>query len=374
MRKKTTEEFIKDAKKVHGNKYDYSKVDYVNANTKVCIMCPKHGKFEQRPYGHLAGNGCPTCGNKTKGDSKRSTKEEFIKKARKVHGDKYDYSNVKYIGALKKVCIICPEHGEFWQKPNDHLGGHGCHKCAGKYSPTTEEWIVSANEIHKGKYDYSKVKYVDAHTKVCIICPDHGEFCQEAYVHTKGCGCPICWQITVIDSKRSTKEDFIEKANEKHGSKYDYSNVKYVNCMSKVCIICPEHGEFWQSPDNHLHGCGCPKCNLSHLERNVMNYLDDIGITYDYQKRFKWLGRQSLDFYLSDYKIGIECQGIQHFEEIDYFGGKESLNECKKRDKLKFKKCQKNGIKVLYYSNLGIEYPYEVFEDVDLLFDEIKKQ
>ena len=374
MRKKTTEEFIKDAKKVHGNKYDYSKVDYVNANTKVCIMCPKHGKFEQRPHGHLAGNGCPTCGNKTKGDSKRSTKEEFIKKARKVHGDKYDYSNVKYIGALKKVCIICPEHGEFWQKPNDHFGGHGCHKCAGKYSPTTEEWIVSANEIHKGKYDYSKVKYVDAHTKVCIICPDHGEFCQKTYVHTKGCGCPICANEANGERCRSSKEDFIKKARKKHGNKYDYSKVEYLNNCTKVCIMCPEHGEFWQTPNNHLNGYGCSKCNLSHLERNVMNYLDDIGITYDYQKRFKWLGRQSLDFYLSDYKIGIECQGIQHFEEIDYFGGKESLNECKKRDKLKFKKCQKNGIKVLYYSNLGIEYPYEVFEDVDLLFDEIKKQ
>ena len=148
--------------------------------------------------------------------------------------------------------------------------------------------------------------------------------------------------------------------------------MNYVNAQTKVCIICPEHGEFWQTPNKHLQGKGCPKCNLSHLERSVMNYLDEHEIAYDYQKRFNWLGRQSLDFYLPDYNVGIECQGIQHFEEIDYFGGKEGLNECKKRDKLKFKKCQKNGIKVLYYSNLGIEYPYDVFEDLDLLFEEIK--
>lgn len=102
--------------------------------------------------------------------------------------------------------------------------------------------------------------------------------------------------------------------------------------------------------------------------------LTEEGLNFNEQYRTNWLGLQSLDFYLPDYNIGIECQWIQHFEPVERFGGKESLNECKKRDKLKFKKCQKNGIKVLYYSNLGIEYPYEVFEDVDLLFDEIKKQ
>ena len=309
-KKKAKEEFIKEATEKHKGKYDYSKVEYVNNKTKVCIICnkPNHGEFWQTPDSHLSGKGCPKCGNENKGEYCHSTKEEFIKKAREKHGDKYDYSKVNYVNAKTKVCIICnkPNHGEFWQTPNDHLKGRGCQKCSGKYVPTTEEWIASARKVHSDKYDYNKVGYNGAFTK--------------------------------------------------------------------VCIICPEHGEFWQTPNDHLQGCGCPKCNLSHLERSVMNYLDEHGITYDYQKRFDWLGRQSLDFYLPDYNVALECQGRQHFEEIDYFCNKEGLNECKKRDKLKFKKCQKHGIKVLYYSNLGIEYPYDVFEDIDLLFEEIKKQ
>nr|DAR64447.1 MAG TPA: restriction enzyme [Caudoviricetes sp.] len=505
-KKKTKEEFIKKAKEIHGDKYDYSKVDYVNSATKVCIICPKsgHGEFLQRPSDHTRGIGCPKCGVENRSEKKTSTKEEFIKKARLVHGNKYDYSKVEYVHNATKVCIICPEHGEFWQRPSDHARGIGCSKCSGNYIPTTEEWIDSARkihgdkyyytkvnyvnnktkvciicpehgefkqmpychlqeqgcpkcngdkirerqtltkeefikkayEVHGDKYDYSKVDYVNSKTKVCIICREHGEFWQTPNAHIKGCGCPMCkgskirerfvsnkeafikkarlkhgdkydyskveyvnsvtkvciicrehgefWQtpnshlsgqgcLTCwIEKQTSTKEEFIKKANEVHKDKYDYSKVDYVNSTTKVCIICHEHGEFWQTPDVHTKGSGCQKCNLSHLERSVMTYLDEHEIAYDYQKRFDWLGRQSLDFYLPDYKIGIECQGLQHFEEVDYFGGKEGLNECKKRDKRKFKKCQKNGIKVLYYSNLGIEYPYDVFEDLDLLFKEIK--
>jgi len=436
MRKKTTEEFIKEVREKHGDKYDYSKVEYVGTNTKICIICPKHGEFEQIPYSHLRGCGCPKC----YAERLALTKEDFIKKACEVHKDKYDYSKVKYVNNYTKVCIIDPEYGEFLQTPANHLNGKGCYKRSGKSVPTREEWIASARKVHGDKYNYSKVAYVNSKTKVCIICPEHGEFKQRPSHHLNGVGCPKCGHNASNDSKRLSLSDFIKKANEVHKGKYDYSKVKYVNAITKVCIIChkhdefwqspsahlqgqgcptcanesngercrlslsdfikkanevhkdkydyskvnyvnaqtkiyincPEHGEFWQTPNKHLQGKGCPKCNLSHLERSVMNYLDEHEIAYDYQKRFNWLGLQSLDFYLPDYNVGIECQGIQHFEEIDYFGGKEGLNECKKRDKLKFKKCQKNGIKVLYYSNLGIEYPYDVFEDLDLLFEEIK--
>ena len=370
-------DFTKKAHEKHGDKYDYSKVKYENAITKVCIICtePEHGEFWQLPSNHLSGQGCPKCGVKNSSEKQTSTIEEFIKKAKELHGDKYDYSKVKYENAITKVCIICtePEHGEFWQTPSSHLSGSGCPKCslidsANNRRSSKSDFIKKANEVHGDKYDYTKVEYIDALTKVCIICPEHGEFWQEASSHMKGCGCPKCSGM----ARRLSQDEFIKKANEVHGDKYDYSKVDYVNSVTKVCIICKEHGKFLQNPSNHAQGQGCPKCNLSHLERDVMNYLDEVGITYDYQKRFDWLGRQSLDFYLPDYNVGIECQGRQHFFPVEYFGGKEGLNECKKLDKHKFKKCQKNGIKVLYYSNLGIEYPYDVFEDLDLLFKEIK--
>ncbi len=183
--------------------------------------------------------------------------------------------------------------------------------------------------------------------------------------------------------KKLTKEEFIKKANEVHDGKYDYSKVKYVNNKTKVCIICPkpEHVEFWQVPNSHIQGNGCPKCNLSHLERSVMNYLDDMGITYDHQKRFDWLGKQSLDFYLPEYNVGIECQGEQHFFPVD-FAGKGIEWACKKfnktisTDKRKKKLCEKHGVKLLYYGNTP---NYDTFlgeavhDDVQHLINYLKK-
>ena len=370
-------DFIKKANEKHDGKYDYDKVKYKNNSTKVCIICPEHGEFKQTPAHHLNGCGCPKCGHNATGKSKRSSKEDFIKKARKEHGDKYDYSKVKYKNCDTKVCIICKKHGEFLQTPYNHLKGTGCHKCANEANGercrlSKEDFIKKAREEHGDKYIYTKVEYVNANTKVCIICPEHGEFWQRPSDHNQGQGCPKCKGDKIREKQLLSVEEFIKKANEKHNDKYKYSNVKYVDAKTKVCIICSEHGEFWQTPDSHARGCGCPKCNLSHLERSVMNYLDDVGITYDSQKRFDWLGLQSLDFYLPDYNVGIECQGEQHFFPVERFGGDEGFKKILERDKRKFKKCQKNGIKVLYYSNLGIEYPYDVFEDLDLLFKEIK--
>ena len=189
-KKKTKEEFIQEATEKHEGKYDYSKVEYVNSRTKVCIICSEHGhgEFWQRPNDHLSGNGCPKCGK----EANRLSKEDFIKKAKKIHGDKYDYSKVEYVNCMTKVCIICPEHGEFYQQANVHTQGYGCPKCGSCYVPTNEEWIASANKVHKDKYDYSKVEYLGTHTKVCIICPEHGEFWQRPHDHIKGCGCSKC--------------------------------------------------------------------------------------------------------------------------------------------------------------------------------------
>ena len=376
-KKKTKEEFIKEATEKHEGKYDYSKVEYVNAGTKVCIICPKsgHGKFWQQTSIHLNGSGCPKCAGKYS-----PTTEEWIISARKVHGDKYDYSDVKYVKSNIKVCIICPEHGEFWQRPNNHTKGQGCPKCYAnktrkRLTSTKKEFIKKAREVHGNKYDYSKVEYVNNKTKVCIICPEHGEFWQTPHMHTKDQGCPKCANETNGERCRSSKEYFIEKAHKAHGDKYDYSNVNYVGTHTKVCIICPEHGEFWQTPHSHLQGNGCPTCNLSHLERSVMNYLDEVGITYDYQKYFNWLGRQSLDFYLPDYKVGIECQGGQHFFPVEHFGGDKAFKDTLERDKRKKALCEKHGVKLLYFGdtpNYNTFLGEVVHDDVQHIIDYLK--
>ena len=264
-KKKTKEEFIAKAKLVHGDKYDYSKVEYVGALKKVCIICPKHGEFWQEANGHLKGQCCPKCNL----EKRASSKEEFIKKARKVHGDKYDYSNVDYVNTMTKVCIICPKHGEFWQRPYSHLHGNGCSKCANeatgeRRSFSKEEFIKKAREVHGDKYDYSKVNYVNNYTKVCIICHEHGEFWQTPSTHLRGQGCPKC----NLKKQTCTTDEFIAKAKKIHGDKYDYSKVEYVNRKTKVCIICSKHGEFWQTPNHHLSGCGCPKCGIEKHRKN----------------------------------------------------------------------------------------------------------
>ena len=179
----TLKDFITKAREIHGNKYDYSKVDYVNGSIKVCIIDPEYGEFWQTPANHLLGLGCPKREQIAIDKLKQAIVENFIKNARLVHGNKYDYSKVDYVNGSIKVCIIDPEYGEFWQKPNDHLKGCGCPKRSGKHVPTTEEWIAKARLIHGDKYDYSKVVYVDSNTKVCIISPEYGEFLQTPIDH-----------------------------------------------------------------------------------------------------------------------------------------------------------------------------------------------
>ena len=185
--KKSTEQFIEEAKKVHGNKYDYSKVDYNLCQDKVTIICLKHGEFKQRPLSHLQGQGCPKCGKKHK-----ISLEDFIEKAKKVHGNKYDYSKVKYVNNKTNVCIVCPTHGEFYQTPKKHLVGHGCPKCGGSFKLTNIMFIDKAKQIHGDKYDYSNVTYINSNTKVTITCHKHGEFQQLPHDHLQGKGCPTC--------------------------------------------------------------------------------------------------------------------------------------------------------------------------------------
>lgn len=197
---KSLEQFLQEAKIVHGNKYDYSKVKYVNYQTRITIICPVHGEFYQSPTSHLQGNGCPKCGNDR--TALRMTNEDFINKAKAVHGDRYDYSKVHYVYNKTEVCIICREHGEFWQKPKNHLSGYGCPICSGRKKMRTSDFIKKARSVHGEKYNYSKAEYKGNTEKVCIICPEHGEFWQQASSHLKGAGCPKCGFIIGSSKQR----------------------------------------------------------------------------------------------------------------------------------------------------------------------------
>ncbi len=262
---------IKQFKEVHGDRYDYSKVIYINTNSKVEIICSKHGSFYKKPSKHKLGAGCPDCKKIEHGNKLRLSTEDVIKQFKEVHGDKFDYSLVDYKTTHTKVKIICSVHGEFEQSPSAHKNGFGCAKCAGKGQLSTEEVIKQFREIHGNKYDYSLVDYTKHENKLKIICPEHGEFEQSASSHKAGSGCPVCGGTQQLNTERA-----IEKFIALHGERYDYSNVVYKNTKNKVEIICKIHGAFMQRPINHLQGKGCPICNHGWNSDRIITYINDI--------------------------------------------------------------------------------------------------
>jgi len=209
-----------------------------------------------------------------------SKTSEFIEKARKVHGDTYDYSKTVYTNSKDKVIIICKLHGEFLQVPNNHLSNHGCKKCsvpirveaaANKWKELRDSgrehhvwntsWFVKrAEEKHEGKYNYTKVVYVNKNTHVIIICPLHGEFSQVAKLHLRGSGCPKCAQEFTGAMLTTPPEEFFNECKEVHNNFYTYDYSTYKNSDSLLTIHCPLHGEFKQEAGRHKHGKGCWKC------------------------------------------------------------------------------------------------------------------
>ena len=371
IRTMTQDQFIEKARKIHGDKYDYSKVEYKGSQEKVRIICPIHGEFEQVANYHLSGNGCPKCGRIKANRNESLNIQEFIRRAREVHGNKYDYSKVEYVNNRTKVCIICPIHGEFWQTPNSHLRGRGCPKCGIQerikiFKSNNEEFIEKARKIHGDKYDYSKVNYINNHTKVCIICPEHGEFHMKPNTHLNGQGCPKCGKIQSGDKMRKSTDEFIIEAQKIHRDKYDYSKVEYKNAHTKVCIICPEHGEFWQKPCTHLQGCGCPVCKTSKLELKMIDFLSNNNIKFIYHANkcnFEWLNKQSIDFYLPEYNIAIECQGKQHFN-CGNFGSKNfNFNRIYENDCKKNRLCREHNIKLIYYTEYKNYHNFDLYND-----------
>ena len=344
-RRITQDEFIQKCIEINPD-LDYSNTVYLGSTTKVSINCPKHGSFEINPSAFLRKGKCPKCSLKI------PTNQEFIEKCQLIFPN-YNFDNIIYTGRHSKVKVKCNIHNyEFEIAAGDLLNGHGCPKCksdnAKKQAYTNEQFITQAKLIHDNKYDYSKVEYINSKTKVCIICPEHGEFWQIPANHLRGTGCPKCSGGIIY-----TKEDFITKAIQIHGTKYDYSKVEYKNSIEPVIIICKKHGEFLQKPVKHLQGCGCPTCNSSKgeqlikswLELNQINYIEQYRIKID--KNINSSEKAFIDFYLPDYNTFIEYNGIQHYVAKDYFGGEIQLKHQQSRDEYVRNFCSEYSIKLI---------------------------
>lgn len=251
-----------------------------------------------------------------------------------IHNNKYDYSKAVYLNSKTKMCIICPEHGEFWQNHNKHGSTEqGCPVCGGRQVGNNEEFIEKAEIVHGGKYDYSKVNYVKRHAKVIIGCPVHGDFKQIPTNHLRGKGCDRCAHDALGLTKRVTKKEFLTKSKEVHGNKYEYN--KYTKVSDKAEIICPEHGVFWQNATSHLAGCGCPSCGTSGFspgKSGILYYVSvaggkayKIGITNrSVKERFgnspdveivkEWYYENGEDCYKEEQRI------LKEFKEYKYTG------------------------------------------------------
>jgi hypothetical protein len=286
-RRLTQNQFINKSVSVHGLKYDYNNSDYQGMNKKIIITCKIHGDFFQTPSSHLNGSGCPHCGLVSQGDKRKLGLEEFVVRSKMIHGDRYDYSNVNYENSLKKVEIICLNHGVFIQQPQNHLNGSGCPKCS----------IIENHE-----------------------------------------------------NQKKTTDEFISDSILVHGDKYDYSKVNYFGGKKEVIIICEKHGEFRQTPNNHQRGNGCPNCNSSKGEMLIVKYLTDNNIEFEQQYTFEGLRMKrklKCDFYLPNHNSIIEFNGSQHYIPVERFGGEEGLIRTQNSDDLKRKFCFENEIKLL---------------------------
>jgi len=321
MEKITTELFRQRAYDKFGDKFDLSGVEYVNKRTRISVTCPLHGVFEILPLNFLNSKcGCPSCSHKSaaavRGEKSRMTTDEFIEKASKVHGGRYDYSKVEYVNSNTKVCIKCPVHGEFWQLPSNHLQGMGCRKCG--------------RESIRESTDVLTCRFIE---KAIAVHGDKYDYSKVEYKNAYTDVCIICKKhgeflqsphnhlrghgCPFCANKYKTTCDFVTMARKVHGDKYDYSNVEYVNSQDKVEIKCPRHGSFLQAPFNHLQGHGCPKCSIltSKWENEIYEFICSLGIECEHSDRHQ-LGGHEIDILIPSYEIGIECDGLYWHSDV----------------------------------------------------------
>lgn len=374
--KKTTEQFVAEAKEVWGDRWDYSKTEYVRAADKVIITCLEHGDFSQVARLHLRGYvGCGGCNGRGNG------LKSFLAKSLSKWGDRWDYSKTNYVNNYEKVTITCRDHGDFLQTPRRHYEGVvGCPRCSGRYK-TLEDFVYEATKVWEDRWDYSMVSFKNQEEKVSIVCKEHGEFKQSPYYHLKGfVGCSKCsnkisdteefidraknvwsedlWDYSKAEFKnlhskisvvcrrhgrvvqqiasshlkgrnpcpectnrffRNT-EDFISDASRVWGDRWDYSNTEFKKIKGAVSITCRDHGEFTQLADNHLRGfIGCRPCSSvgeSAGESEVKEFLLSIGVPTERKYVKSSDGkRYEIDMYSEKYRVGVEYNGVYWHSE-----------------------------------------------------------
>lgn len=301
--------------------------------------------------------------------SVRLTEEEWNRRRKEVHGDKYECLD-EFKGYRVKLRFVCKEHGIFEQNAGNHLRGMGCRKChVDKVRMTQEEFDKKRREVHGDKYQCLDPYPKNNRVKIRFVCPDHGEFLQDPNGHLMGKGCRKCAVELTHSKQRTSQEEWERKRQEVHGDKYECLNL-YVDNTTKLTFICPEHGEFKMTPNAHVdQRQGCPTCLESRGERRIVNALSSSGLVcdVDYFRQHKFEGCKRkrplpFDFYIPKLNLLIEYDGIQHFKRRPLFGGDKAFTRTQENDQIKNDYCSKNNIKL-------VRIPYTHFNEIETILD-----
>ena len=387
-KRKTKEEFIQDCINIHGDKYDYEKVIYVNSKIKVILICKKHGEFSILPNSHISRRaGCQKCSISNRVEKSKTSYETFLEKAKKIHKSTYIYNDLSFKNLNDKMIITCKEHGNFEQKPIEHLSGKGCRKC---YFKSNEKniniFIESANKIYNNAFNYEKFNYINSKTPSIIICNNGHEFERSPNRHlSTNDKCILCLKSKKLELyvKKLSKVDgfsytqkkgelfeftcntcskqfnrkvsehlklinciyckpnkdnlstFIKKSILIHDVKFDYSNVNYIDSKSKVNLICDKGHSFSQNANNHLNGVGCPNCNRFNVKENkLLEFIKEHYSGKIIQSDRTILSGKELDIYIPDLNLSFEFNGLYWHSEL-YKDKKYHMNKtdcCLKND------------------------------------------
>lgn len=336
------ETFIRRAQEVHGDKYDYGRAVYRGAKRKLTIVCPEHGAFEQEAWSHLSGRGCALCGDARIGELTRLSHDEFVERAKSVHGDTYDLSLINYDGMGKKVKVVCKVHGTFSVRAGNFIYKKtGCSRCKNlKTSERSRRSLQSYAEAcsvkHGGRFTYVDLTYKNSAAYLTIVCHQHGEFQQLARDHLRGVGCVKCSK-PVFD-----QQSFLRAASTTHDEKYDYSNAVYVSAFEKVKIVCPEHGEFLQAPTYHVNQShGCPRCARVGPSSGQLEILEFLRGKADAICEFPLVdSKKRLDIFIPSKNLAVEYHGLIWHST--------AFATDRLKDSVKHKEAESSGIRIIH--------------------------
>jgi hypothetical protein len=286
--------------------------------------------------------------------SLRLTTEEFKKRCKLIHGERYIDSHINYIDCNTKVNVECPIHGIFKASPLHYVRGHGCAKCAGNNISNNKEFEQKSKLKHENKYKYDLVNYVGRNKKVYIKCSKHGIFKMTPNAHLQGQGCPKCGIESRTKLQSKTNEQFKLEVIKKWGNSHGYDYINYVNNTTKVNIECFKHGIFEITPKNYLNGHSCPKC-IYRISKPETEFLDYLKIPDVKESRQKYIKPYKVDGYDDKTNTIYEFLGDYWHGNPNKFNGKNihpkrkiSYDKLREKTFKKLKKLKSLGYNVKY--------------------------